>query len=420
MSKEIVSRIAYLIGVKTEHFVYFDDSVIDLCENSNDCSLIRKLNMLRTKLMTNYFDIQQELKNKYGKISEVECLRELYDSLLNKHGMDIELYSTDVNIYMETVNKEIENKIDLIYPIFPSTLHHEIWKYIRSLFVIPLMDLMDERKKYITNKLIYPFSCYIHWNPKKSGNILETDQKFLSILFSNNGDTYKMTTDDAVNDIEIFINKCKRVIMAVDCENIAQSDFYTALKQFGTRVTEKIEKILLFNDPNLESGWKYYNNIPIDYEIIDCLRICDNKSTLDVKMSTYLTAAHYRDGIDGIILVSSDSDYWGLIDTLRSTAKIFVLCQKDKVSKMNLSALSKECIPYCMLDDFANSEIKESILIDTYKACLDNIEFSADYFVQKIEEKIKYLTDDDKNLIKKLICNSRISFDKNGKAIIVL
>ena len=38
-------------------------------------------------------------------------------------------------------------------------------------------------------------------------------------------------------------------------------------------------------------------------------------------MTAYIAASHYRDGVDGFILVSSDSDYWGLIDTIRLTAK---------------------------------------------------------------------------------------------------
>ena len=118
MSKEIVSKAAYLIGVKDIHFNQFNESIISTLKKSSDCNLIRRLCQFRTTLLLHYNEIERDLKRKYGRISDTDRCRELYDSLLSKHGLDFELYNYNLKDYITRVNDEIENRIDSVRLIF--------------------------------------------------------------------------------------------------------------------------------------------------------------------------------------------------------------------------------------------------------------------------------------------------------------
>ena len=177
---------------------------------------------------------------------------------------------------------------------------------------------------------------------------------------------------------------------------------------------------LAFNDSKLRSGWNYYRKaLPVNVERIECPRIQYNKSMLDVKMTACITAAHYKDGIDGIILASSDSDYWGLIDTIGATAKFFILCENGNISEKTIKALDDTRIPYCMLDDFNDDEIKNKVKEDTYrvqiKELLEKSSLNIDFFMNMLQNKTMYLPEEDKSDYRRIACELRISFDENGK-----
>ena len=422
MSKEIVSKIAYLIGVKDIHLNQFDESTINTIKKSSDCYLIRRLCQFRTTLLLHFSEIERDLKRTSGRISETDRCRELYDSLLTKNGLDFELYNSNVKEYINRVNEEIESRIDSVGYLFPSTEQNDEWSIIRDIFIFPINNLEQERKKYINSREVYPFMCYINWTPQKAGNILDNDSKFMLILYSNNGKEYIVPKESMMNSIYNYSVKCNRLVICVDCENIDYISFYTAITQLKAELLNKIERVILFNDSSLKLGWNFYSiDLPIEIERIECPRIQDNKSTLDVKMASYITALHYRDGIDGFILATSDSDYWGLIDAISSTAKFFIWGEKEKISEKNISALDRNNIPYCMLDDFNNEEIRNRIKEDTYKDQITDLLNkkmpTIESYLDLIQNQTMYITDPDKSLFNQIACSLKISFDENGKAI---
>ena len=390
MSKEIVSKIAYLIGVKDIHLNQFDESTINTLNKSSDCYLIRRLCQFRTTLLLHFSEIERDLKRTSGRISETDRCRELYDSLLTKNGLDFELYNSNVKEYINRVNEEIESRIDSVGYLFPSTEQNDEWSIIRDIFIFPINNLEQERKKYINSREVYK--------------------------------EYIVPKESMMNSIYNYSVKCNRLVICVDCENIDYISFYTAITQLKAELLNKIERVILFNDSSLKLGWNFYSiDLPIEIERIECPRIQDNKSTLDVKMASYITALHYRDGIDGFILATSDSDYWGLIDAISSTAKFFIWGEKEKISEKNISALDRNNIPYCMLDDFNNEEIRNRIKEDTYKDQITDLLNkkmpTIESYLDLIQNQTMYITDPDKSLFNQIACSLKITFDENGKAI---
>ena len=419
MKKDIVSRIAYLIGVREIKLTYFDIDIIKFMKSSNDCLLIRRLCQLRTKLLKTYYDIKKELKEHNGRISLLEDYKFYYDSLYNKYGIDIDIYEGSVKEYIEKINKEIKEKIDNVAPLFPSVIDENVWTYIRNLFIFPDIDIVTERNTFMEKIYFYPYGCYINWTPKASANILTSDSKILTILFEMNGKTYEKTTDDMLSDLYDFIEKNKKTIIAVDCENVDYALFYTFLNQIDNEIAEKIIKVILFNDPEQKSEWNFYESpVPIEFQNVECSRIIKGKSTVDVKMSAFITAAHYKDDVDGIILASSDSDYWGLIEAL-DTAKFYILCEREKMSSKNIIALNSHQIPYYRLDEFLDEsickEIKETTYKNEIKQVLSQTKFSVDHFLEKLNNYTEYLSDNDKELYRQTICKLHITFNEDGK-----
>ena len=75
----------------------------------------------------------------------------------------------------------------------------------------------------------------------------------------------------------------------------------------------------------------------------------------------------YQNDVDSVILVSSDSDYWALIQTLEDT-NFLVMVEKEKCGKDIKEALLGRGIHYCYMDDFytgASYAIK-TIALQTY------------------------------------------------------
>ena len=54
---------------------------------------------------------------------------------------------------------------------------------------------------------------------------------------------------------------------------------------------------------------------PVEHMMIE--RVKQNKSLVDVMLISRTCQEHYKNNVDSFILVSSDSDYWGLISSLQ-------------------------------------------------------------------------------------------------------
>ena len=82
----------------------------------------------------------------------------------------------------------------------------------------------------------------------------------------------------------------------------------------------------------------------------------------------------YTNAVDSVILVSSDSDYWALIQAL-SDIDFLVMVEKRKCGTEILDALEQRNIVYCFLDDFctnASYTIKTTTLLTELRGRLDS------------------------------------------------
>lgn len=374
-TKEVVTTISYLIGVRKDilelNFAECKDT-LDKLYADREATVIRYLCKLRTALLQHFKKTDTAMHYDLKNLTSLEWYDKDNIRQLEKWGFTIIQANYRSEKYMQDFTRLINENIDKCSHLFYDWI---VWEYIRDLFFIPKYQkagvLISEFEKYMKNIQHYPFQMYIHWQPADLGNIIYTDRKFLKVIYEQHGDRftdftkYKDADDETRNNIYNFIDSAEKTAIAVDCENSNPYKLYSVLKGLNQEELAKIEKITLYDDPNTTAGWDWlskFTQIPVEHIEID--RVTDRKSLVDVRMTASVVTDFYRDGITSFIIVSSDSDFWGLIESLPN-AKFLVMYEYEKCGTAIKSALAQHDIYYCAIDDFCTAgteELKRAVL----------------------------------------------------------
>ncbi len=110
-------------------------------------------------------------------------------------------------------------------------------------------------------------------------------------------------------------------------------------------------------------------------EHIEVERVLGHKSLVDIKMAVSVTRDFYESAISSFIIMSSDSDFWGLISSLPS-ARFLVMYERENTSPAILNALSNHSIYHCSIDDFcraSGNDLKKLVLLSELERRLPDI-----------------------------------------------
>lgn len=384
-TKDIVSKVAYLIGVKkTILYNQFETERPGFLQEMNDyqpARTIRSLCKLRMTLLHRFKKVDDMLRFELKNLKTIEFFDKNDIIQLEKWGIPVTQVNFRSSLYMEHFNNLIQEHIDDCKELFPDWLK---WEYLRSLFLMPKNKKTDIAKsefaKYMGNMEYYPYQAYIYWQPKDCGNMLFNDQKFVSILYDMNDDYF--AEDEKVLDagestkttIYDFIERGERTAIIVDCENSDVYKLYATLKNLNQEELQKVKKIILFDDIHTTHAWSFLSHFTnIEVEHVEVERVNDYKSLVDIKMTAGACKEFYANDIRSFILVSSDSDFWGLISSLPQ-AEFLVMIEYSKCGKDIKEALEKSGIFYCSIDDFCSgniAELKNYALQEELKAQLE-------------------------------------------------
>ena len=332
---------------------------------------------------------------------------------------------------MQDLTKLINENIDKCSHLFYDWLN---WEYIRNLFFVPKYNkngvMKDEFNKYMANIEHYPFQMYIHWQPADVGSIVYSDRKFLKIIYGQHNDSftdftkYKDADDETRNNIYEFIESSEKTAIAVDCENSNPFKLYSVLKGLNQDELAKIEKITLYDDPNTTAGWDWlskFTQIPVEHIEID--RVTDRKSLVDLRMTASVVTDFYRDGITSFIIVSSDSDFWGLIESLPK-AHFLVMYEYEKCGTSIKNALAQHGIYYCAIDDFCTAgteDMKRAVLFAELEKHLPTLYGENPLeLTQKIYEatRVTATKKEMENFCNRYVKTLRLKLNSEGKFII--
>ncbi len=434
-TKEIVTTIGYMIGVKKNILEQcFGEEYHELLQTlyvNKETSIIRYLCKLRTTLMQKFKKTDDEMRFNLKNLNSMDFYDQDNIKQLEKWGFEIIKPNYRSEKYMLDLAGLISANIDNCFELFPDWVN---WNYIKDLFVIPQYTkkgvLKSEFNIYMKNIEYYPFQMYIHWKPEDHGSILYTDGKFLGIIYRQHNDIftdftkYKDAHSETKNNIYDFIDRSYKTAIAVDCENSDVYKLYSVLKNLNQDELSKIEKIVLYDDYHTTSGWDWlekFTKIPIEH--IEVNRVTDQKSLVDIKMTAGVCTDYYENNITSFILVSSDSDYWGLISTL-TKAEFLVMYEHSKCGQAIKRALSEHNIYYCSIDDFCSGnieELKKAVLFSCLEKYLPEIiSLNGKELVRKIYEEARISASEKEmeNFYDRYIKTLRLRVDNDGNFIV--
>lgn len=430
-TKNIVLTVAFLIGVRKSAYqaVYGNENseLISSLENSKEALTIRYLCKLRTTLMQRFKKTDDAIVYDFKNLDGIEWYDAENISRLEKWGYSIILANKRAADYAVHFNTLIHDNIDICKDLFPDWI---VWDYIKDLFIIPKYQssqhLKYEFEKYMQNINFYPFQMFIHWKPKDIGNLLSSDGKFLDYLYHTNNDCftdrskYRNAVDDVKNNIYSFIDNSYKTVLAVDCENSDVYKLYGMLKNLNRTEIDKIEKIILYDDKHTTNGWDYIEKfIKIPVEHIEVQRVVDHKSIVDMRMATGICREFYVNDVSSFILLSSDSDYWGLISSLPE-ADFLVVIEYAKCGQAIKETLDSNGIYYCSLDDFCTGnidELKRAVLLNELTGLLpDLLRYNGKQLAYKLFELARIEADENEvmNFYNRYIKTIGLTVDDNG------
>ena len=384
---DIVSKVAYLIGVPKQIFENEHEppklDIYERLEKDKTARIIRNLCVVRAAIERRFGKINDKIRKEFKSIYTLPEL--IPQDALRQLELDgVQFYkksSTKLAHHIIEINRLISDRINNCKSLFPVWLN---WEYIREIFI--MRDGLTEAgtkaaaNTYFTNLECYPYSIFINWNPQPNGNILYNDKKFVTLLYQWHNDyfgDYSKVSDAGSfvkSNIYDFIDDAKRVVMAVDCENSDPYRLCATLKGLDADVTAKIQKIMLFDDVHTVDAWRIlesHTQIPVEHIMTE--RVKQTKSLVDMELTAMTCREHYRNLVDSFIIVSSDSDYWGLISSLPE-AKFLVMVEREKCGPDMKAALANSGIFYCYIDDFYTGDgedLKKNALFNEIYRALD-------------------------------------------------
>ncbi|MBS6803537.1 MAG: NYN domain-containing protein [Clostridiales bacterium] len=367
----LVSKVAYLIGVPRRIFESKHEppklEIYEELEKNRHARIVRNLCRLRTAIEANFRRINagmvRDFKNLYSlpELIPQECITQLAQD-----GVSIIKANYTLAQYIVDINRLIMDRINNCKEVFPLWLN---WSYLKNLFIMP-NGLKKEGTQaaaalYHEFRDFYPYQMYINWAPTYEGNILLSDKRFVTLLYRWNQDEFtdfskvSEAGDRTKGFIYQFLRESSRTVIVVDCENSDPYRFCAALRALNSEAVEKIVKIILYDDVHSSSAWRIlnaYTEIPIEHILIE--RIKQNKSLVDMSLAAGTCREFYQNHVDSFVLVSSDSDYWGLIGALPE-ARFLAMVERENCGANFKTALMEAGIYYCYLDDFYSGDCED-------------------------------------------------------------
>lgn len=378
VTNNIVSKTAYLIGIADttllEKYPTCSDIIIAMMK-SKAATKIRSLCILRTNLLMNFEKTDTALKYDFKRFEQMDWFDANAMAYLKNTGIEIHIPNGKNTDYLVFINKLISENINACAEFYPDWIE---WDYMKDLFVCPNCNKPNEQKKqikaYQTHRDEYPNKMYIHWKPHDVGDLLASDTKFLKTVYGMHGRHFTMNdycnNTNAKMSLTDFITARNTVDLVVDCENSDVYKLYAMLMSLDQRTIKKIHKIILFDDEHTTMGWDFLKNY-IDVNIIEHIvvkRVMAEKSLVDIRMAMGIGQEYYQQGITSFVLVSSDSDFWGVMSSLPG-AKFYCVTEDEKFSKTMSDLLDANGIAHCTLDDFNATEanaLKETVLLNVF------------------------------------------------------
>lgn len=418
---ELISKCAYMTGVYESVFnnpaTPPRRETYELMDSEKNARVIRHLCMLRTSIWKNFGKISTEMRATGKGVLQISD-KIPQDSVRQLAEDGVEIYKgtnpgqRDLNQALIFINQQIKERIGNCRNYFPDWVR---WDWIQEIFLVPGGESVDGLKRafaqFSNDWGNYPYTNYINIPQGEWGRLFEYDELFIKTLYGWHGMEFNdlNLVSDArgiVKDcINTFLENNNNCSVIVDCEN---ADPYTLCAMFkGMNIGEDspINRMLLVDDVHASSSWSILENyIDVPVEHIVLKRVKEDKSRTDVYVAASVCNAIYKEHADSVILVSSDSDYFGLVEALPDVS-FLMLIEHSKCSGALKEALREKNVPYAYIDEF-NTEGSD--------------ELRQDAVLNGVADEIKTALDLNLNeVLDRVLKQTRVSMGRNEIALLI-
>ena len=435
---DLVSKIGYLFGIPKK--VFESDSlpqklsIYNELDANKNARIIRNLCMLRTCIERGFKYINNAMRYDHRSILNMpEYIPSEIITQLNEDGIAFyKKTSIRLTHHIIEINKLIADRINNCKSIFPLWIN---WDYIKELFIMPdgttEIGTKAATDVYYNNLNLYPYKIYFNWRkPEPEGNILYNDKKFTTLLYKWHGKEfteYSKVSDagkyvkDTIYD---FIENGEKVVVIVDCENSDPYKLSSVFRNLDYKYTQKIATIILVDDVHTASAWRIleqFTSIPVEHVMTE--RVKDSKSLVDTILVARVCKEHYKNDVDSFIIVSSDSDYWGLIDSLKDDVAFLVMVERANCGPDLKNALVEAGIFYCYIDDFYSANTEDVKHVSLMRAMMNYIEDSIRLNVNEMfdnalrETRIEMTRSERNQFFAKYVKTIKMHIDDDGNVV---
>ncbi len=435
---DVVSLMMYLSGIEQRRFEEHRPPLTEKYEEldrNDDARIIRHLCILRTSFIRNFHSI---LNGIYA-LKTFSMMPEYFSSEsmeeLEKNGIVLQNGKRDINYYTIQLNVEIEQRIGKVRQLFPDWLN---WEYVKSLFCMPKGHTLEGVKKaadfYNQDRSRYPFQVWLNWRISDCGNIFLHDYRFCTLLYQANHDEFQNTSlvNGTRRDTEVnfhdFLHEHQDILIIVDCENSDPVKLAAALDSLPADLLQNIYKIVFVDSKNTSQVWDTLCRritrsvcvLGVEVEHNMTATLYANKSQVDMALALTVQKEVSDNSLDAVILASSDSDYWTMIQFMPET-DFLVFLEKLKSGKIIRDKLEENGYHYCYIDDFCTGKvnvIKTDTILDVLQ---DQIDEMVHFNIKKMfEDQIRtnwfsFTEKERDDLYTRYLQKMKLKIDKEGE-----
>ena len=366
----IATTMAYLKGTDWAHLScredIFDAELLGKLDKMPCAQIVRDLCVLQNDFLRHNTEIYRQLTVEGKGLYSIPQVDFQALSRLESHGIYIAKNSGrySKNQYLIDINNFLSQRINNCRSLFPDWV---IWTYIRSFFIMVNGNKESGIKlaaaEFYKNRSKYPYQCWVSGDLSEvTGNIFASDELLVETIYKMNGDSLTDSHHSYVRDIneftrgniKKFMSDAKNIDVVVDCENSDPLRFLSAIHTINELAQYKLKKIFLINDPRASTIWSGIKDECPGMVVEEILleRIYENKSLSDVKLATITAKECYTQNVDSFLLVTRDSDFFGMLTTLTADAHFLVMLETEKCGLKIREKLREINTPYCFLDYF--------------------------------------------------------------------
>lgn len=457
-SKELVCKLAYLLGISKEIFKrnYEDWTYTwEDFEGIEDMHIMHNLSVLRNTFIRNHGvldgDSDATLSNQlnngmYFDKSVIEYLKE--------RGIDVYRANTSSFDYIKILTDFITQHVPRLKGYFPDWCP---FKAISPIFKLNTRNVKKALADYKINYGHYPFQLWVGLDMRNyEYNMLHNDKSLIQCIFRGNDSeiekydkwvVYFGKEDEVVYNSEKpaksaiepssseltqgmqnfikFVEDADKTLVIVDCENTSLSTVVSVIMQI--KPPSKGYKLVLIDDDKSFEDWESvsaFTDIPITR--IKSERVLASKSLVDMRLALEVQKEVLVNGVSDVVLISSDSDYCCLVETLEEyKTKFFVVYESDRISKEYLAKLDKLGVVFASSACFDFIDVNSERVNVINARILDKLNNLFSINIDAIFASIKaegiHIADEELTEFRdKLISKLKISVDDKGDCYLAL